>query len=41
VSLALDLRILWLTVLAVLRRDGVSAEGHATMPWFHGTKEEK
>jgi sugar transferase EpsL len=35
-SLAVDLRILVLTVLKVLRRDGVSAEGHATMPAFQG-----
>jgi len=33
-SLALDLRILLLTVLKVLRREGISAEGHATMPRF-------
>ena len=36
-SLALDLRILWRTVLAVIRRDGVSAAGHATMPEFLGS----
>ncbi len=35
-NLWLDARILWLTVLAVIRRDGVSAEGHATMPEFMG-----
>lgn len=28
----LDLKILVRTILAVIRRDGVSAEGHATMP---------
>lgn len=33
----LDARILAATVLAVLRRDGISAEGHATMPVFRGT----
>jgi len=33
-SLAMDLRILGRTVRAVLRREGVSAEGHATMPRF-------
>jgi lipopolysaccharide/colanic/teichoic acid biosynthesis glycosyltransferase len=38
-SLALDLRILWLTLDRVLRRDGISAEGHATMEPFHGNKE--
>ncbi len=35
-SLALDLRILALTVLRVLRRDGVRAPGHATVPRFLG-----
>lgn len=38
-SLWLDMKILWLTVLTVLRRDGVSAEGHATMPEFMGEAE--
>jgi sugar transferase EpsL len=33
-----DLRIITRTVLAVLRRDGVSADGHATMPEFEGTR---
>jgi lipopolysaccharide/colanic/teichoic acid biosynthesis glycosyltransferase len=37
-SLLLDLRILWLTVLRVLKRDGISREGHATMPEFVGSK---
>jgi lipopolysaccharide/colanic/teichoic acid biosynthesis glycosyltransferase len=36
-SLLLDLRILWLTVLRVLRRDGISRVGHATMPEFTGS----
>jgi lipopolysaccharide/colanic/teichoic acid biosynthesis glycosyltransferase len=36
-SLALDLRILWRTVVAVVRREGVSAAGHATMPEFLGS----
>jgi lipopolysaccharide/colanic/teichoic acid biosynthesis glycosyltransferase len=38
-SLGLDLRILLLTVGSVLRRSGVSQEGHATMPEFMGTEE--
>lgn len=38
-SLALDFRILVMTVGRVLRRDGISAEGSATMPEFRGTKE--
>lgn len=33
-SLLLDLRILFQTVTAVLRRDGISADGHVTMPEF-------
>lgn len=34
----LDLRILWLTVRKVLVRDGINAEGEATMPKFKGNK---
>ncbi len=37
-SLWLDVRILWLTVRKVLVRDGISAEGEATMPKFTGSK---
>lgn len=33
-SLLLDLRILGRTLRAVLRREGINAEGHATMPRF-------
>lgn len=36
-SNALDLAILARTVLAVVRRDGISAEGDATMPEFRGS----
>ena len=36
-SLGLDARILWLTIRKVLKRDGVSAEGEATMPKFTGS----
>jgi sugar transferase EpsL len=35
-SMALDLAILARTAVAVLRRSGVSAPGHATMPEFRG-----
>lgn len=35
-SLALDLKILGLTVLKVLRREGISSPGHATMEPFRG-----
>lgn len=38
VSLGLDLRILMLTVWKVLKREGVSANGHATMPEFRGNE---
>lgn len=38
-SFGLDVRILWMTVAAVFRRSGVSAEGHATMPEFTGSAE--
>jgi lipopolysaccharide/colanic/teichoic acid biosynthesis glycosyltransferase len=37
VGLGLDLRILAMTLLTVLRREAISAEGHATMPQFRGT----
>jgi sugar transferase EpsL len=33
-SIALDLKILLITVVKVLRREGISPEGHATMPRF-------
>lgn len=36
-SFRLDLRILWLTVAKVIRRDGISADGEATMPEFLGS----
>jgi lipopolysaccharide/colanic/teichoic acid biosynthesis glycosyltransferase len=36
-SLRLDYRILWMTVVQVLRHEGISASGHATMPEFMGT----
>lgn len=35
-SLWLDLKIIWLTVHKVIMRDGISAEGEATMPKFTG-----
>lgn len=36
-SLGLDVAIVARTVVAVLRRRGISAEGHATMPEFKGS----
>jgi sugar transferase EpsL len=36
-SLALDLRVLWMTVAKVLRREGISAAGEVGMPRFRGS----
>ena len=38
-SFWLDIKIVWLTVKKVLVRDGISAEGEATMSKFTGTAE--
>jgi lipopolysaccharide/colanic/teichoic acid biosynthesis glycosyltransferase len=38
-SLWLDAKILWLTLLRILRRDGISQAGHATMPEFLGARQ--
>lgn len=35
-DMALDLKILWMTALKVIRREGISQDGHATMPEFTG-----
>jgi sugar transferase EpsL len=35
-SPALDLRILWMTLSAVVKREGISRQGHATAPAFLG-----
>lgn len=40
-SFGVDLRILWQTCLVVLRREGVSAAGHATMPVFEGQQQSR
>jgi lipopolysaccharide/colanic/teichoic acid biosynthesis glycosyltransferase len=37
-SLWLDMKILFLTVFKVFKRDGINQAGHATMPYFSGTK---
>ena len=37
-NLGLDLKILALTLIKVLKREGISAGGHATMPEFRGTQ---
>ena len=38
-NLRLDLYILWRTLVAVVRRSGVSAPDHATMPVFLGSRQ--
>ncbi|MDH5493270.1 MAG: sugar transferase [Myxococcales bacterium] len=38
-SLALDARILFETAWKVLRREGISADGEATMPEFYGSQQ--
>lgn len=35
----LDLKILWITFVKVFKREGISQDGHATMPIFRGTKQ--
>lgn len=37
-SFPVDLKILWLTLLGVLKREGISADQHATMPEFTGSE---
>lgn len=37
-SLILDLKILWLTAARVFKKEGISADGWATMPEFKGSK---
>jgi len=37
-SILLDLRIIWMTVLRVLKREGINHKGQATMQEFMGTK---
>lgn len=37
-SLWLDIKIILLTIVSVLKRSGISAEGEATMPRFSGTQ---
>ena len=40
-SIWLDIKILFLTIFKVFKRDGISQEGHATMPYFSGVKGDK
>ena len=37
-SILLDFKIIFLTMIKVIRREGISADGHATMPEFMGVK---
>ena len=37
-SFSLDMRILWMTMLAIARREGISQTGHATAPVFMGNE---
>lgn len=38
ISLGMDIKILWWTILKVLQRNGISADGHATIDEFKGSK---
>jgi len=38
-GIGLDFKILWLTLVKVVKREGISADGHATMPKFKGSKD--
>jgi undecaprenyl phosphate N,N'-diacetylbacillosamine 1-phosphate transferase len=37
ISFALDVKILWMTVIKVFKSEGISAEGHVTMEKFKGS----
>lgn len=39
-SFSLDLRILWLTIVNVVKRQGISARGFETMPEFKGSRKQ-
>jgi lipopolysaccharide/colanic/teichoic acid biosynthesis glycosyltransferase len=38
ISPSLDARIIWLTIKKVFKTEGISQDGHATMPHFKGSK---
>jgi len=38
ISFSLDMKILWMTFLNVIQQKGISADGHATMEEFRGSK---
>ena len=37
ISLATDIKVVWLTIKTILRREGISHEGMATMEYFNGS----
>jgi lipopolysaccharide/colanic/teichoic acid biosynthesis glycosyltransferase len=37
-SFLLDLKVFWLTIKKVIKPEGISQQGHATMPYFKGSK---
>lgn len=39
-SCFLDMKIIWMTIIKVVAREGISADGKTTMPKFTGTKEQ-
>lgn len=39
-SFWLDVKIIFLTVVKVFKREGISQDGHSTMPFFTGTKKQ-
>jgi len=38
-SLRLDVKIIFMTLVKVLKREGISQQGHATMEYFMGSRE--
>jgi sugar transferase EpsL len=39
-GIAMDLSIIWMTLIAIVHRDGISQAGHATAPVFMGNSDE-
>lgn len=37
-SFLLDLKVFWLTIKKIIKPEGISQQGHATMPYFKGSK---
>jgi sugar transferase EpsL len=40
-SFCLDMRIVWMTFISVIKREGINAEGSVSMPIFEGSGKEK